>query len=102
MIETIKSSLIIFHGIVSILLVLSILFQPSKSDDLGSMFGGSSESVFGADSSSFLRKLTKWLGTIFIITSISLGYIYINYEISSVVIEKIKVLEQKEEVSDID
>ena len=95
MIETIKSSLIIFHGIVSILLVLSILFQPSKSDDLGSMFGGSSESVFGADSSSFLRRLTKWLGTIFIITSISLGYIYIKYEKTSVVIEKIKVLEQK-------
>ena len=62
MIETIKSSLIIFHGIVSILLVLSILFQPSKSDDLGSMFGGSSESVFGADSS--LRHLSKVCGAI--------------------------------------
>jgi preprotein translocase subunit SecG len=102
MVETIKSSLIIFHGIVSILLVLAILFQPSKSDDLGSMFGGSSESVFGADSSSFLRKLTKWLGTFFIITSISLGYIYIKYDKTSVVIEKIKILEEKEEVSDID
>ena len=66
------------------------------------MFGGSSESVFGADSSSFLRKLTKWLGTIFIITSISLGYIYIKFDKTSVIKEKIKVLEQKEEVSDID
>ena len=102
MIETIKSSLIIFHGIVSLLLVLAILFQPSKSDDLGSMFGGSSDSVFGADSSSFLRKLTKRLGTIFIITSMSLGYIYIKFDKTSVIKEKIKVLEQKEEVSDID
>ena len=69
MIETIKESLIIFHAGVSILLVLCVLFQPSKTDDLGSMFGGSSESVFGADSSSFLRKLTIWLGVIFFVTS---------------------------------
>ena len=66
------------------------------------MFGGSSDSVFGADSSNFLRKLTKWLGTIFIPTSMSLGYIYIKFDKTSVIKEKIKVLEQKEEVSDID
>lgn len=102
MIETIKSSLIIFHGAVSVLLVLSILFQPSKSDDLGSMFGGSSESVFGADSSSFLRKLTKWLGTIFLITSISLGYLYIKYDKKSVIQQKMNIIEQQEEVSDIE
>lgn len=102
MIETIKGSLIIFHGVVAILLVLAILFQPSKTDDLGSMFGGSSESVFGADSSSFLRKLTKWLGTIFIISSISLGYLYIKFDKTSVVQEKFKIMEQQEEVSDID
>ena len=102
MIETIKGSLIIFHGVVAILLVLSVLFQPSKSDDLGSMFGGSSESVFGADSSSFLRKLTKWLGAIFIVSSISLGYLYIKFDKTSVVQEKIKILEEQEEVSDID
>ncbi|NSW89046.1 preprotein translocase subunit SecG [bacterium] len=102
MIETIKGSLIIFHGVVAILLVLSVLFQPSKSDDLGSMFGGSSESVFGADSSSFLRKLTKWLGAIFILSSISLGYLYIKFDKTSVVQEKIKILEEQEEVSDID
>jgi hypothetical protein len=32
----------------------------------------------------------------------SLGYIYIKYDKTSVINEKIKVLEQKEEVSDID
>ena len=102
MIETIKRSLIIFHGIIALLLVLSVLFQPSKSDDLGSMFGGSSESVFGADSSSFLRRLTKWLGIIFFVTSLGLGYIYIKYEKKSVVQEKIQIQEEKEEVSDIE
>ena len=41
MIETIKSSLIVFHGVVSVILVLAILFGPYKTDDLGYMFGGS-------------------------------------------------------------
>ena len=45
MIETIKESLIIFHAGVSILLVLCVLFQPSKTDDLGSMFGGHKNSL---------------------------------------------------------
>jgi len=101
MIETIKSTLIIFHGIVCVLLVLSILFGPSKADDLGSMFGGSSESVFGADSSSFLTKLTKWLGSIFIITSLILGFIYIKFDKKSVLQEKIELFEEREEVTDI-
>ncbi len=100
--ESLKSTLIIFHGIVSVLLVLSVLFGPSKGDDLGSMFGGSSESVFGADSSSFLSRLTKWLGTIFIITSLVLGFLYIKFDKKSVVEEKIESFEQKEEVSDIE
>lgn len=102
MIETIKSTLMIFHGVVCVLLVLAILFGPSKTDDLGSMFGGSSESVFGADSSSFLSKLTKWLGSIFIITSLVLGFIYINFDKQSVLQEKIELFEEKEEVSDIE
>ena len=102
MIETINKSLIIFHGIIALLLVLSVLFQPAKSDDLGSMFGGASEAVFGADSSSFLRRLTKWLGIIFFVTSLGLGYIYIKYEKRSVVQEKIQIQEEKEEVSDIE
>ena len=101
MIETIKSSLIVFHGVVSVILVLAILFGPSKTDDLGSMFGGSSESVFGADSSSFLRSLTKWVATIFLITSLALGYIYIKYDKKSVLQEKVDLFEQKEEVTDI-
>jgi len=102
MIETIKSTLIIFHGVVCVLLVLAVLFGPSKTDDLGSMFGGSSESVFGADSSSFLSKLTKWLGSIFIITSLVLGFIYVKFDKQSVLQEKIELFEEKEEVSDIE
>ena len=85
-----------------VLLVLAVLFGPSKTDDLGSMFGGSSESVFGADSSSFLSKLTKWLGSIFIITSLVLGFIYVKFDKQSVLQERIELFEEKEEVSDIE
>ena len=101
MIETIKETLIIFHAGVSILLVLSVLFQPSKTDDLGSMFGGSSESVFGADSSSFLKKLTIWLGVIFFVTSLGLGYIYLKYDKKTIIEESVQKIEEKEEVSDL-
>ena len=73
-----------------------------KTDDLGSMFGGSSESVFGADSSSFLRKLTIWLGVIFFVTSLTLGFIYLKYDKKTVIEEKVRSIEKQEEVSDID
>ena len=102
MIETIKDSLIIFHAGVSVLLVLSVLFQPSKTDDLGSMFGGSSDSVFGADSSSFLKKLTIWLGIIFFTTSLALGFIYLKYNKKIIIEERVKTLENQQEVSEID
>ena len=102
MIETLKESLIIFHAGVSVLLVRSVLFQPSKTDDLGSMFGGSSESVFGADSSSFLRKLTIWLGIIFFVTSLALGFLYLKYDKKTIIEEKVRSIEKKEEVSDIE
>ena len=90
MIETIKETLIIFHAGVSILLVLSVLFQPSKT-----------ESVFGADSSSFLKKLTIWLGVIFFVTSLGLGYIYLKYDKQTIIEESVQKIEEKEEVSDI-
>ena len=102
MIETLKESLIIFHAGVSVLLVLSVLFQPSKTDDLGSMFGGSSESVFGADSSSFLRKLTIWLGIIFFVTSLALGFLYLKYDKKTIIEEKVRSIEKKKKVSDIE
>ena len=87
----------IIHIVVSVLLVLIILLQPSKSADIGSMFGGgSSESLFGSSGAMpFLVKMTRLLGLIFVITSLFLGYTSVK-SISGSVVEKspIEVFEE--------
>lgn len=77
----------IIHIVVSLLLVLIILLQPSKSGDIGSMFGGgTSESVFGSSGAvPFLVKMTRLLGVIFVVTSLSLGYFSVRSIKGSVV-----------------
>ncbi len=63
------------HIIVSILLIITVLLQPGKGDDLGTIFGGSSQSIFGASGAvPFLTKVTRVLAVVFIVTSLSLGY----------------------------
>ena len=87
--EFLIPSVKIIHIIISILLVLIILLQPSKSGDIGSMFGGgSSESVFGSSGAMpFLVKMTRLLGLIFVITSLFLGYASVK-SISGSVVER--------------
>ena len=87
--EFLIPSVKIIHIVISILLVLIILLQPSKSGDIGSMFGGgSSESVFGSSGAMpFLVKMTRLFGLIFVITSLFLGYSSVK-SISGSVVEK--------------
>lgn len=76
------------HIIVSVLLIIAVLLQPGKGDDLGTIFGGSSQSIFGASGAvPFLTKLTRVLAVVFIITSLSLGYFYAKGIRSSVIEE---------------
>ena len=87
--EFLIPSVKIIHILVSVLLVLIILLQPSKSGDIGSMFGGgSSDSVFGSSGAMpFLVKMTRLFGLIFVITSLFLGYTSVR-SISGSVVEK--------------
>lgn len=87
--EFLIPSVKIIHIAISVLLVLIILLQPSKSGDIGSMFGGgSSESVFGSSGAMpFLVKMTRLLGLIFVITSLFLGYASVK-SITGSVVEK--------------
>lgn len=74
------------HIIVSILLIITVLLQPGKGDDLGTMFGGTSQSIFGASGAvPFLTKVTRFLAVLFILTSLSLGYFSAKGVRSSVV-----------------
>ena len=85
----------VIHIVVSVVLILIILLQPSKSGDLGSVFGGgTSESVFGASGAvPFLAKLTRLLAVVFFITSLSLGYFSVQSISSSVVTDTPQVEE---------
>lgn len=67
----------ILHVVVSALLIIVVLLQPGKSGDLGSIFGGgSSESVFGSSGAvPFLTKVTRGLAILFMLTSLTLGYL---------------------------
>lgn len=86
------------HIAVSIFLIFVVLLQPSKSGDLGSVFGGgTSESLFGASGAvPFLVKLTRLFAVIFVITSLSLGYFSVK-SIKSSVIQDTGAVETPEE-----
>lgn len=51
--------LVVLQVIISIMLILVVLIQQGRGADMGAMFGGSSQTVFGAaGAGSFLGKLT--------------------------------------------
>jgi len=67
------------HLIVAIAIIVLVLLQQGKGADMGAAFGGggSSQSLFGArGSANFLSRATSILATIFIITGLTLAYIY--------------------------
>jgi|SRR5579885_24362 preprotein translocase subunit SecG len=69
------SVVVAIHVIVCISLVVIILLQQGKGADVGAVFGGSSQTVFGASgAASALAKATAALATIFFATSIFLAY----------------------------
>ncbi|CBG40218.1 preprotein translocase subunit SecG [Helicobacter mustelae] len=70
------STLFILQIILTILIVIIVLMQKSSSIGLG-VYSGSNESLFGAKGpAGFLAKLTFFLGILFLINTVSLGYLY--------------------------
>jgi preprotein translocase subunit SecG len=70
--------LTLIHVIVCIALILIVLLQTGKGADMGAAFGGgSSQTLFGASgASTFLSKATTVAAVIFMLTSLTLAYIY--------------------------
>jgi len=63
--------------ITSLLLVLVILMQRPKSQGLGAAFGGdTADSLFGAQTTSVLGKLTVWLGIAFFVITLLIAILY--------------------------
>ncbi len=67
--------IVIFHIIICILLVGTVLLQQGKGAEIGAVFG-SSEAIFGSSGpTTFLGKMTSVLAILFMITSLTLTYL---------------------------
>jgi preprotein translocase subunit SecG len=70
--------LIVLHVLVSVFLIAVVLLQRGRGAEIGAVFGGgASSTVFGSrGAGSFLSKLTTAAAAIFMITSLSLSYVW--------------------------
>ncbi len=79
------SFLLIVQIVLVVILVIAVLLQKSSSIGLGA-YSGSNDSVFGAKGpNSFLAKATFTIGFLFIVNTITLGYLYSKASQASVV-----------------
>lgn len=83
------STLLIIQFVLAVLIVIVVLLQKSSSIGLGA-YSGSNESLFGAKGpTNFLAKATMFLGLLFVLNTLFLGYIY-NQEKNKSAIDSIK------------
>ena len=69
------SVIVAIHVVVCASLVIIILIQHGKGADVGAVFGGSSQTVFGASGAgNALTRATSALAVVFFATSIFLAY----------------------------
>jgi preprotein translocase subunit SecG len=60
---------------VCFILVLVVLLQAGKGANMGAVFGGSSQTIFGSSGpGTFLGKMTTAVAIIFMLTSLTLSY----------------------------
>jgi len=84
------SLLLIVQIVLVIILVIAVLLQKSSSIGLGA-YSGSNDSVFGAKGpNSFLAKATFTIGFLFVVNTITLGYMYAQSAQASVVDEMVE------------
>jgi preprotein translocase subunit SecG len=69
------SAVLAVHIIICAVLTVVVLLQQGKGADIGAVFGGSSQTVFGSGGAgNFLTKLTGGLAAAFFATSMYLAY----------------------------
>ena len=84
------STLLIIQFILAILITIIILLQKSSSMGLGA-YSGSNDSMFGAKGpANFLTKATFILGLVFIINTVTLGYLY-NQEKQKSAVDNVEI-----------
>lgn len=71
-----SSFLLVLQFIFAVVITIAILLQKSSSIGLG-VYSGSNESLFGAKGpAGFLAKFTFFMGLLFILNTLALGYLY--------------------------
>ena len=84
------STLLIVQFVIAIILTITILLQKSSSMGLGA-YSGSNDSLFGAKGpGNFLSKATIALGLVFVINTITLGYLY-NEQRQESAVDSVKI-----------
>jgi preprotein translocase subunit SecG len=82
---------VILHVTVCVALILIVLLQKGKGASIGAAFGGSSQTVFGSTgATSFLHKVTVGAAVIFMITSLTLAFLFGRGATTSSVMEGVK------------
>lgn len=90
----------LLHIIICVLLILVILLQSTKGSEMGAVFGGASQTLFGSRGpATFLNKVTAAIAVLFLVTSISLAHMSKNRSVESVLQEK-SVIEKINDNSD--
>lgn len=81
--------LLIVQIVLVVMITIAVLLQKSSSIGLGA-YSGSNDSVFGAKGpAGFLTKATFFLGFLFVVNTVTLGYFYAQQKNASVVDEMI-------------
>ncbi|MBN2061422.1 MAG: preprotein translocase subunit SecG [Deltaproteobacteria bacterium] len=69
--------IILVHVIVCLALIMIVLLQQGKGAGMGAAFGGSSQAVFGSTGAApFLTKVTAAAAIVFMLTCLSLAYMF--------------------------
>lgn len=69
------TTLIVLHIFSCFFLILVVLLQQGKGSDVGAVFGGSSQTIFGSSGAgNLLTKLTAGIAVVFMLTSLTLTY----------------------------
>ena len=71
-----EALLLTVHYLICFFLIVAILLQVGKGADIGAVFGGASQTVFGGRGpTTFLSKMTAAVAIAFLVTSITLAHI---------------------------
>ncbi|HPM41338.1 MAG TPA: preprotein translocase subunit SecG [bacterium] len=80
-----ETLLLVVHYLLCFFLIVIILLQAGKGADIGALFGGASQTVFGGRGpTTFLNRVTVGVAIGFLVTSISLAHIAKNRSGTSV------------------